>query len=255
MSEKPPKRPYFFLSLTFHLGLIMLGAIVTLLHPKTRELFIPSIQIDVVGLPTEVKQEDVKQPDLSLPVKENVAPPAPNPKTDSVDDMKALPDKKLVEKDALSALEKIRKSQEKERKANLKKQAQEILDKKRADLKEFEEKYRKAISGNEKSSGNSTTGNVSAEVRNAYQAHFMERLRSNWNLPLWLKSQPLTARVQFFIDGSGVIYSYKFLTSSGNEIFDEYVKTAIGRSSPLAPPPAEMVNDLRSGKFVVRFPL
>jgi TonB family protein len=90
---------------------------------------------------------------------------------------------------------------------------------------------------------------------NAYAGHITDKLRSNWALPVYLQTQGLRATVRIYIDGKGSLVRFQFIQNSGNDVFDEYVKGAIQRSNPFAPPPEEMARGLRNSGIEVLFPL
>lgn len=256
---------YVVVSLVLHGALFLFLVITNLVFPQKRELMVPSMQIDMVALPNQVKDMDEKPVDVSLPVKENTPPPKEAAKPEPEPEAVALPEKKETKKEAKktvakkdpekaakSALERLQEEME-ERKAeeNRKKRAQ--LDARKKDLERFAEATRNAIRGNQVNQGNSNSGDMKATA-DAYSGHIRERIRSNWGLPTWLQGKGLRAVVVIYIDGNGRLANYRFVQSSGNEAFDNYVKTALQRSNPFAPPPADMVGTLRGGLEVL-FPL
>jgi TonB family protein len=261
-SNKKHKR-YFTISLLLHLGFFLFIAISGLVFPSKSELQLPTVQIDMVALPNQVKEENPEPVDTSLPVKEDVAPPpppeekAPEPEPEPVPipEKKAEPKpvKKEAEKRAKSALERLREQVENDRKEEERKK-QAAVDKRKSDLKKFEEKYRAALRGNQTNTGTSASGALQSTM-NAYFAHVRERLNSNWALPAWLQSQGLNAVVRVYIDGRGNVLRMNFVKASGNEAFDNYVKGTLQKSSPFAPPPAEMADALRNTGVEVGFPL
>lgn len=262
--EKKQKR-YFTISLAVHLGLFLSLAVGGLIFPHKIDLQLPAVQIDMVALPDQVKQETPSQVDTSLPVKEDAPPPPekepePEPEPEPI----AIPEKKKPEpkkeapkkdtqKQAKSALERLREQVENERKEEERKK-KEALERRKNDLKNFEEKYRAAIRGNQKNEGTSATGQLQSTM-NAYYAHVRDRLAQHWALPPYLQTQGLNAVVRIYIDNRGNVARMNFVKSSGNENFDEYVKGAINRGTPFAPPPSEMAGDLRNRGIEVGFPL
>lgn len=257
MQDQKLKR-YLKISLIGHVVLFAVGIISQWVFPGKATLFTPTVQIDMVALPNQVKQAEPEPIDTSLPVKEN-PPPKPEAKEEEPDAV-ALPekksnlkDKKEAEKRAKNALEKIREQMKKEKEEEERKK-QELVNKRKNDLKKFEEKYRAAIRGNQTNEGTSSTGDLQATA-NAYAGAIIERLRSNWSLPVFLQSKNLRASVRVYIDGRGNLVRYQFSESSGNDVFDDYVKGAIQRSNPFPPPPEEMVRGLRNSGIEVSFPL
>jgi len=83
-----------------------------------------------------------------------------------------------------------------------------------------------------------TPGQLAAKV--AYKARLQEHLRRHWQLPVlqdWDKK--LSATVVIRIKRNGSVIKTDFETHSANPRFDQYVKRAVGQSSPLPPLPHE----------------
>lgn len=259
MSEDPNKKQkrYFTISLFLHLGVFLLMAAGGLIFPQKADLQLPTVQIDMVALPDQVKQEPAPV-DTSLPAKEE-APPPPEPVAIAVPEKKKEPKKepkKDTQKQAKNALERLREQLETERKEEERKK-REALDQRRADLERLKEKAeiaRAALRGNQKNVGTSATGAMQSTM-NAYFAHVNERLKQNWALPAWLQSQGLSAVVRIYLDGRGNVVRMTLVKASGSEVFDNYVKGAVQSSSPFAPPPEEMSGGLRNSGIEVGFPL
>ena len=236
----------------------------------------PTIMVDMVALPSQVKNNDAPPPDLSLPVKPNTPPPPPEekppepeqvakptpppppepkaPEKPAIDDM-AFEKKKTADnrKRAAEALKRIREDAKKERAADDQKK-KAALDKRKADLKAFEQKYRDAVRGNQVNQGTSLTGQMQATL-NAYVGHVRDRLSSNWALPSYLQNQNLKATIVIHIDARGNVVKMEFTRTSGNNGFDSYAEQTVRASSPFFPPPAEMAPGLRNAGIEVKFPL
>lgn len=258
--QKKTKR-YVTISFAVHMaGLLALG-VGSFFAPQTLQLM-PSVQIDMVALPDRVKNQAQEPVDTSLPVKEKPVPPKPEEKAEEKhDDKKDLVlekkreevREKEAEKRAKDALAKIREQLKKEQQAAEAKK-KEALEKRKEDLKRFEQTYRNALKGNETNQGSSITGQMQS-VMNAYAGHVTDRIRSNWALPSFLQNQQLSARVIIYIAADGRLLKMAFTKLSGNSLFDNNVETAVKRSSPFFPPPAEMASGLRNGGIEVKFPL
>jgi len=235
-------RHYGLISLCFHCALFLILLLGNFIFPTKRDLLLPTIQVDMVALPSQTKKSE-QNFDTALPIKEE------NPPEES-----SLVIKKEVKIDASkaakSALAKLKEEVELSRKEKNK----QDKNKKKLDLQRFEAAYRSAISGNQTNNGDSANG-ILAETRNAYFGHLASRLRGNWSLPAWLQSKGLRASVVIYVSGSGEIARFRFLKESGNDVFDDYVKATLQRSSPFAPPPTEMSKDLRNTGIEVNFPL
>lgn len=259
MDEHKLKR-YLKISFIAHISLFVFAIVSQLVFPGKPVLFTPSVQIDMVALPNQVKDANPEPIDTSLPVKDKEPPPQPEAKeepdpTPVLEKPSVAPakNKKEAETRAKNAVEKIREQMKKEREEeDQKKQAS--LNKRKEDLKKFEEKYRAAIRGNQTNNGGSATGDLQATM-NAYGSAVADKLKSNWGLPVWLQSKGLRATVRIYIDARGNLVRFQFTQNSGNDTFDDYVKGTVQRSNPFPPPPEEMARDLRNTGIEVLFPI
>lgn len=255
------KKLKYYLKISFwaHIVLFAIAMLSQIVFPGKANLLTPTVHIDMVALPNQVKDANPEPIDTSLPVK-NQAPPAekksdPEPEKKKSEEI-SIPKPRAdhsVEKRAKSAVERLREQMKKERE-EIERKKQELLSRRKDDLKKFEQKYREAIRGNQTNQGSSMTGEMQATM-NAYAGAIMERLRANWALPVWLQSKGLRASVRIYIDGRGNLVRFQFSENSGNDTFDEYVKGTIQRSNPFAPPPEDMVRGLRNSGIEVSFPL
>lgn len=231
--------------------------------PGRQENFLPTVQIDMVALPDQVKAADQPALDPTLPVKDAPPPLAPPPEPEaSADSMPEPPDRRAemalqkerdAQKEAKKALERLRQQVKRDQKAEDRRR-EELIERRQADLKRFEEAYRSAIRGNQTNQGTSMTGEMKATM-NAYAGRVVEKVRSNWALPAFLQGRGLQASLRIYIDARGNLARYQFSRMSGNEAFDNYVKGAVQKSSPFAPPPEEMARGLRNSGLELDFPL
>lgn len=256
------------MSSALHVALFLLLGVGNFFAPKPL-VMLPTIQVDIVALPSQVKNNDAPAPDLSLPVKPNAPVPAPaEPRSEpdvmtkpepkgasNAEEEFALERKKEADakKRAEAALKRMREQLKQERIAQEQKK-QTALEKRRADLKAFEQKYRQAINGNQRNEGNALTGQMKATL-NAYVGAITDRIRENWALPSFLQDQRLTAWIVIHVDARGNVVAMEFTRVSGNTLFDNNAESAIRRASPLPPPPAEMAAGLRRSGIEVKFPL
>jgi TonB family protein len=249
---------YLAFSFGAHGVVLSLFLIQKIVFPNNPLLFQPTVQVDLVALPNQVKAPE-QMVDTSLPVSDQAPEAAPEP--DVPNEPNALvketekpknPSKspEAIKKDANRALEKLKQEIEKQ-KVDAR---QKLIEAEKERIKSLEQRSRQALRGNQVNQGTSASGALEQTI-NAYAGHVTERLRSNWALPTWLQSGNLSASVRIYIDQQGRIMSYAFTQSSGNEAFDNYVKGAVERSSPLAPPPAEMARQLQTNGIQVGFPL
>jgi outer membrane biosynthesis protein TonB len=191
-----------------------------------------SIRVDLVGLPDLTKKEMTQidpqlrdlEKSLSPPVKEKAVP---SPKEEVVNSEKTmnLPNSKS-------------------KKAKKDNKLQSAIDRIKA-LEEIEDQTkqaRKTLKGNIMSKGSSISGEISeAEETDRYAAKLQEKLRSNWNLPVWLAQQKLSATALILLDSRGRVVHAAISKPSANKQFDDYVLKTIDVSQPFGQPPKSWV--------------
>jgi outer membrane biosynthesis protein TonB len=202
---------YVAISSALHVALFLLFSVGAIFAPRPI-VVMPTIHVDMVALPTQVKNNDEPPPDFSKPVgpatpvveepkadpdqiakpEPREATPKPQPVRPAVDEM-VLERKKEAEakKRAEAALKRMRDQLKKERLAEEQKK-KAALEKRRADLKAFEQKYRQAVAGNTKNEGNALSGQLAATT-DAYSSAVADRIRAHWALPTFLQGQNLKA--------------------------------------------------------------
>jgi TonB family protein len=251
-----------------HIGLAAMMLFKYIVWPSTPEDFSATVQIDMVALPDVLKNANTPVLDKTLPVKDKEPPPPPPapkeaaapekakpeplPKAEK-DDAMALQKERAAESEAKKALDRLRKQVKKNQAQEEAREREELLDKKKEDLKRFEEAYRNAIKGNQTNEGTSTTGDLKATM-NAYAGHVREVLRSHWALPTYLQDGGYKASVRIYLGAGGEVSRMQFTARSGNEMFDEAVSRTV-QQSRFAPPPEEMSRGLRNSGMEVAFPL
>lgn len=253
--NKQQLRAYLKASLIGHAALFLLFGLGSIFAPDTLHLT-PAIQIDMVALPDQTKNAETQSVDTALPVKEDEPPP---PKEEAKPE-KPEPDPMVMEKKktedaekrAKEALAKIRENLKKEQKAEEAKK-KETAAKRKQDLKQFEETFRKALKGNQVNQGSSESGQMQATI-NAYAGHIADRIRDNWDLPVFLQSKDLSARIVIYIGSNGGLLRMQITKSSGNAVFDDKAEAAV-RAARFSPPPAELASGLRNSGIEVKFPL
>jgi TonB family protein len=256
---------FFGVSLALHGAFMAASFLGNLVFPGDPEMFVPTVQVDMVALPDLVKSDKEPVLDKTLPVKDEPAPkekPAEKvaekePEKAKPKDEPPKPDEMTLKRErdaaAKKALDRLREEMKKAQKEAEKKKQEDLADKRKENQKRFEEAFRNALKGNQVNEGTSTTG-VTEATKNAYVGMIQQTIRNNWGLPAWLQNRGLSAAVVIQIDGRGNVVGFRFLKTSGNDTFDEYVKSAVQQSSPFAAPPEEMARTVRSG-VGVRFPL
>lgn len=111
------------------------------------------------------------------------------------------------------------------------------------------------IKGNKVSAGSSTSGDARESSEASYFDQVRARLQENWELPVYLSRQNLSARIEIFVDRRGLIRNFRFTKASGSPQFDEAIKRTLAASQPLPAPPAEDVASLLVHGISVGFPL
>lgn len=198
-----------------------------------------AIRVDMVDLPA-LKPQDLAQVDASEKVGK-----LPEP-------VKAKEEKIPTPKPSETAMV-DRSRDDKGKKENAKKNAADRLkalrDSMRADARRREltqklkgetaEGGRPVLAGNVVSEGDSTSGDLATLV-DAYNGKVKAHLRQNWNVPGWMTTGKLKARVLVRIAPDGRVLEKQFLQKSGNAEFDGYVQKAIDASNPFPPPPEHL---------------
>ncbi len=277
--KKADERIKRFVTISFalHMAFFLSFGIGSFFAPQSMVLS-PSVQIDMVALPNQLKNQEQPDVDLTKPVKEETPPappePAEPPKKEpepvakpeppaqpdpdlmALEHEKELKKKKKAELDAkkraADALKKIREEEEREqREADEKRKAE--IEKRKKDLARLEA-TRQALRGNSKNDGNSVTGEINQKVSDAYQGHLLDRIRSRWALPAFLQDKGYRASIRMFLDARGNVIKMEFVRVSGNTLFDDNVEAAIRKAGPFMPPPAELLPALKPG-VMVQFPL
>lgn len=196
--------------------------------PTDRIVILPSLRVDLVGLP-DVLKKDLSKMDLSQPPAET-----------------ALPSRKARSADEVglknsSQADKVRR----ERMKN-------AMDRIKA-LNKIQEAA--PIKGNKISKGSSVTGDAKESIERTYYDDLHARLQRFWSLPVWLERQNLSAQVTVTIDSQGRVIGYNFVKRSGHSRFDQEVARTIESAQPLPAPPAELLRTLRRQGIVLGFPL
>ena len=211
------------------------------LFPAAPRPYLPSLRVDLVGLPTQKVEKEAplpapapETPTAPAPAKAPVVPP-PSPKGEmSLRKPKAKESKK-----------------EKEAKRKLKQALERIRAIERIKALTASEPVR----GNRVSKGTS----LSAEARTAIEAGYfevvLEQVRAQWELPKWLMGQGLSAKVLIHLDSRGSIKSFRFIQPSGNESFDQEVKRALVAANPFPVPPEDIAGGVLDQGILLGFPL
>lgn len=261
----------FKLSVAAHVGLALLLIIKAVVLPGKPITMVPTLRVDVVGLPDLLKQELKKAPDarandaIEKALKQaeesakKIEPPKPAkaPK-EAAPVEKAEPDELVLKPKQIQTAKR-----EKEKEKHREKKLLSALNRIRALEKISDDtKPRKTaaasstlIKGNKISKGSSLSGDaVESDVASYYDS-VRDRLQDNWEIPIWFKNQGFSAKVQIFIDRSGRLRNFRFIKPSGNAQFDDAVKRTVSQSQPFPVPPEDVVSSVLVDGILVGFPL
>jgi len=239
------------LSAAIHLAVFGFLFLKWIFFPSAPMTFIPTLRVDMVGLPDVLKKDLSRLEHLPLPKEEAPAlPKKAEPKADveptSSKDIlfkpkkvKSLPSEKKVENQMKSALNRIK-----------------ALDKIKDDDDTPKSTSETAvIRGNKISPGTSLSGEAKEAIETSYFEKVRDQLLEVWTLPPWLARQNLEAQIQVTINGVGVVTGLRFIKPSGNAQFDEAVKAAISQAQPLPKPPKDILGLVGSQGILIGFPL
>ncbi|MGZ3688948.1 MAG: TonB C-terminal domain-containing protein [Bdellovibrionota bacterium] len=224
----------------------------SLVFPGSSVPYIPSLRVDIVGLP-DILKKDLKNPgsqatnqEIEKALKEAEKPvqseklKAPEKEMAKPDEMVLHPKKagkeKNLEKKNLSALQRLK---------ALSKFSEE----------DSPSKLPKVIKGNAVSKGSSLSGDARESLMDNYYDILRDRLQENWALNPLIARQRLSAQVQVFVDNHGRLHGFRFTKLSGNSQFDDAVKKALQSSQPFPPPPSNIANSILMDGILVGFPL
>jgi TonB family protein len=250
---------------------IFIGAVVfkSLVFPSKAKPYIPTLRVDMVALPDALKKDLQNLPptasnkDIAKALKEAEAdakniksvkiPVPPKVKepveTAEKDELVLHPKKTAVatpeekpaarEKKLKSAMDRIK-----------------ALDKIRA-MEDGDKPSHRAVvvKGNKISKGTSLSGDAKEAAEANYNDLLRARLQENWELPVWIARQNLSAQVQVYIDGRGKVRSFRFMKPSGNAQFDAAIKKTLEESQPFPTPPEGIVGSLLADGILIGFPL
>lgn len=247
----PELKPYFKMSVGFHLALFLCFGVKILIFPDLTDLDQDgTIKVDMVALPNmndnkkivkpettkkpeETKSEPVKPVEKTKPVEKPTVNKKPEPKKPE------STEPKLDESDAFSKLQEL--------------QALKKLSAKKEPTTAEPEISDTSIKGNRIAVGDSITGTNRIQYDN-YKQILHNAVKNKWNLPSWIQDGNLSAEALIKISESGHITEQILTTSSGNSMYDKYVLQAITEASPFPAPPDKFVNIVGVKGVVLRFP-
>jgi len=261
---QPPERPILPIDLDYQRGirwsmgvhgvLILLILVKALVFPNTPKMYIPTLRVDVVGLPDLLKSEkknpsnnksleDIQKMLAKAQVDANKVKKPPPPAKIKEPVEKADPDELVLKPKQIqndTARDKRLEAAMRRMKALAKLDAENTPAAQAAPIK-----------GNKLSKGNSTSGDAKESDTANYYDTVRSKLQENWALPVWLSRQNLSAQVEIVIDSRGTVREFRFVKTSGNPQFDDAVKKTLAASQPFETPPS----DLLMNGILIGFPL
>lgn len=259
--ELPPDRPPTLpsdrdyehglkLSLALHVALLVAVIIKTTVFPDKSIPYVPTLRVDIVGLPDVLKKDLKNQPatkEISQILKK-AEQDAEKIKPKKLPPMK----KEIAEPDEMALHPKqASKETEKAREKRLK----AALDRMKALAEIQRETSAPPVKGNKISKGTSLSGDARESDQANYYDTVRARLQENWALPVYLSRQNFSAKVLVYIDSGGRLHGYRFVQGSGNSQFDTYVKKALEESAPFPAPPEEFASAVLVNGITFGFPL
>lgn len=224
------------LSLIAHSVLLSIMIIKSLVFPSDPTPYSPTLRVDVVDLP-DIMKKDLHNigalPPLPEPPKEKESAPKEKAEPEEMAMKRAeKPDAKRKDKmsNAIARIKALNK------------------------IKEGEEEA-KVIKGNQVSKGLALGGDAKERAEPSYYDLVHQKIKENWELPIWLARQELRAQVLIRIDSRGNLRNFAFVQTSGNAQFDAAVKQAVQKSSPFDPPPAQAAANVFVDGIQLGFPL
>jgi outer membrane biosynthesis protein TonB len=229
------------LSIALHTALLLTLAIREFLLPVTPREYLPSLRVDLVGLP-ENKRNVLPVP-AATPAAVT-APPAPAAQTAEIPTATDKGDLSIVKKKSKSKKEK-----------EAQKRLKQALDRIRAIERIKMLAGGDEVKGNSVSKGSALTGEAKQALETSYFDVILERVRTYWELPKWLQGQNRSAKVMIYLDGQGQLRSFQFVQVSGSESFDSEVKRTLQAAAPFPVPPAALASDISKQGILLGFPL
>lgn len=270
--EHQDQRRALLWSTGLHFLVLSLSILAVWVFPSKPRMFLPTLRVDLVGLP-DVLKKDLKQ----------IQPPPASPAEIERARQRQLESRlKKVKEDAqsiqpdqlpASPSKSVEPAQPDEMTLKPKRQGEAPSKKERAEKLKGAlariralERMRDAtaekphatgnvVKGNIVSPGKSLSSDAKESLQSTYYDEIRDRLQSNWSLPVWLARQNLSAQISLQLDLRGRLSSLRFLKSSGNPSFDEAVTQAVRASQPFPLPPEEIRSQILVNGIMIGFPL
>lgn len=207
------------------------------------------MKVDVVAMP-ELTIQEIQQ---SIQQVENSPQKTKEPIDNNVpDDTDFLKEKEKKQKSFLNLLKDLGKKEVKQAKKVENNSNNIPTEKYRKDLKNI------IMKGNKLNQGGLTSARESAAEISAlgvYSLSVKDLVRTNWNLPRYLKEQDLQCRIKIFISKSGRLLNMILVESSGNTDYDQRALKAIKDAGEFPIPEESIQKYASEGKIILGFPL
>lgn len=247
-------------SVILHAGLFISFLIKSLIFPSTIQPYLPSLRVDLVGLPDLLKKDMDRLKTLPLPKSGEPEEAIEEQKSKSKPSAQAPVEEDDLVLNPKKAKPKGKKDTEKEEAADRKSRAQKALARIKAlarvnDAEENTAEESAVLKGNQVSKGAALSGEAKESAEQSYYDKVLVKLQANWAIPIWVSRQNLQAQVQVFVDYRGRVKLLQFIKPSGNAQFDQAVKRAVSASEPFPVPPVELRGSLLNRGILLGFPL
>jgi TonB family protein len=255
-------------SLALHGAILLVIILRSFVFPREPKQYRPALRVDIVGLP-DILKKDLSKISPALPPVDSAPAEEPSkttpPKSAEVE--KADPDDMVLhKKESVSErnrkrLEQLAREEKADRERERKMQSALSRMKSLARIRSQvagQDKSAEAgilIKGNQISKGTSLSGDAAETAELSYYDLVKSQLQQTWELPVWLSRQNLSARVEIFINGHGIVHTLRFTKPSGNPQFDEAVKRTIVQAQPFPKPPRDEADSLLVHGISLGFPL
>lgn len=232
-------KKFILYSCVFHIVLALILIYKDVVFKSDDIVLISAIRVDIVDLPDKVKPKPAA---VSKPAPK--AKPAPKPKPKPKKKFSAKSQNRAFESlKARQTIEKMKKQQAAIEKAKQLANAE----------KELEREQQKIKKGNIISDSSGLSG-LDRLKMNEYYEQVRVHIHSHFEIPSFLMNQNFNAKAVININSLGQVLVKSILESSGHEIFDNAVLTAIDNASPLPPPPDRLKRQLEKDGFILGFP-
>ena len=244
-------------SLAGHLGLLVFAILTSLVFPSQPLPYIPTLKVDLVGLPDLLKQDVKTFHQIKLNQEITQVLKAAEKQANHIKATQEAASAKTAAM-TLKAENAAHPTIAKNRSAlDRMKALARIQDSVTDDAPPSNVQVNpKQIKGNQVSPGTSLSGEAKEAAVASYYDSLRERLLEKWTLPIWLKRQlHLSGQVQLFINARGQLVSFDWMKKSGNEQFDQAVEQVLKASQPFPVPNEDLQSLLVNNGVLVGFPL